>query len=213
MKTDDLVNMLATGGGTMTATAIGRRYATSIGWGMLGAILLMLVLLRTRHDLVQATSLPMFWIKLAFSGALAGGSLFATMRLSRPGARLEWLPLAVFLPVLTIWTIATYSYFDAEPVERSKLLFGETWKICPLLIAMLSIPVFVAVIRAMRDLAPTRPRLAGFTAGLLSGAIAAVVYCLHCPEMGAPFIGVWYLLGILIPACIGALLGSALLRW
>jgi hypothetical protein len=65
----------------------------------------------------------------------------------------------------------------------------------------------------MKELAPTRLRLAGFSAGLLSGAVAAVVYCLHCPELGAPFVGFWYLLGMLIPASIGAFLGESFLRW
>jgi hypothetical protein len=43
--------------------------------------------------------------------------------------------------------------------------------------------------------------------------LGAVVYSLHCPEMGAPFIGTWYLLGMLIPTLIGAALGRTLLRW
>jgi hypothetical protein len=31
--------------------------------------------------------------------------------------------------------------------------------------------------------------------------------------MAAPFIGIWYLLGMLIPAAAGALVGPRLLRW
>jgi hypothetical protein len=31
--------------------------------------------------------------------------------------------------------------------------------------------------------------------------------------MAAPFIGIWYLLGMLIPAVIGASIGPRLLRW
>ena len=54
---------------------------------------------------------------------------------------------------------------------------------------------------------------AGFTAGLLAGALAALVYSLHCPEAGIPFISFWYLLGMLIPASVGAWLGERLLRW
>ena len=46
-----------------------------------------------------------------------------------------------------------------------------------------------------------------------AGAIAALVYALHCPEMEAPFIGVWYVAGMLIPAAAGALLGPFVLRW
>ena len=93
------------------------------------------------------------------------------------------------------------------------LLWGDTWASCPLLIAMLSIPVFIAVLWAMRGLAPTRLRLAGAVAGLLSGTAGALVYCLHCPELAAPFVGFWYLLGMLIPTLVGALLGSRILRW
>jgi hypothetical protein len=35
----------------------------------------------------------------------------------------------------------------------------------------------------------------------------------HCPEMAAPFLGFWYILGMLIPTAVGALLGNRLLRW
>ena len=213
MKTEDLITLLATGAGAVEAPALGQRYATAIGWGVLGASLLMLLLLQIRQDLGQAIWLPMFWVKMGFVACLAAGGLFATVRLSRPGAKIDWVPVALGLPVLGIWSIAAVVLMEAEPMERSKLFFGETWKSCPLLIAMLSVPVFAAVIRVMKELAPTRLRLAGFAAGLLSGSVAAVVYCLHCPEMGAPFIAFWYLLGALIPAGVGALLGNTVLRW
>jgi len=75
------------------------------------------------------------------------------------------------------------------------------------------VPVFAATLWAMKGLAPTRPALAGAAAGLLAGAMAALVYALHCPEMEAPFIGVWYVVGMLIPAAAGALLGPLVLRW
>jgi hypothetical protein len=53
----------------------------------------------------------------------------------------------------------------------------------------------------------------GAAAGLLSGAAASLVYALHCPELGAPFLVLWYPLGMLIPAAAGAIAGPALLRW
>ncbi len=77
---------------------------------------------------------------------------------------------------------------------------------------MLSTPIFAGVMWAMKGLAPTRPRIAGAVAGLLAGATAALVYCLHCPEIEAPFIAFWYVLGMLIPVGVGALLGGVLLR-
>lgn len=65
----------------------------------------------------------------------------------------------------------------------------------------------------MRGLAPTRLALAGAASGLLAGALGALVYALHCTEIAAPFLGIWYVIGMLIPTAIGALLGPRMLRW
>jgi hypothetical protein len=213
MRTDDLVNMLATGAGAVQLNQAPRRYAIALGSGALGAAVLMLTLLGLRPDLNAALFLPMFWVKLAFVGCFAAASLFAALRLSRPGIKLSWIPGALTAPVLAIWSLAAVMLIQAEPAQRPGLFFGDTWNYCPFLIATLSAPVFVTVTWAMRGLAPTHLRLAGAAAGLLSGATATLVYCLHCPELAPPFVGFWYLLGMLIPAGIGALLGPRLLRW
>jgi len=78
---------------------------------------------------------------------------------------------------------------------------------------VLSLPVFVVAIGLLRRMAPTRLRLAGAAAGFVSGAVGALVYSLHCPELAAAFLSVWYALGMLIPTVVGALLGPRLLRW
>jgi len=213
MKTDDLIAMLARGAGPVDRGVAARRYATALGWGVLGAAVLMATLLGVRPDLSGALSLPMFWVKLAFAASLAAASLAAALRLSRPGARLAWVPGALAAPVLAMWTLAAIVLARADPALRPTLFFGQTWTSCPFLIAMLSAPVFVAMLWAMRGLAPTRLRLAGAAAGLLAGATGAVVYCLHCPELEAPFLGFWYVLGMLIPTAVGALVGRRLLRW
>ncbi|HPA91994.1 MAG TPA: NrsF family protein [Quisquiliibacterium sp.] len=36
---------------------------------------------------------------------------------------------------------------------------------------------------------------------------------MHCPEMAAPFLAVWYVGGVLAVAALGALLGPRVLRW
>ncbi len=155
----------------------------------------------------------MLWVKIAFAGALAAAALFAALRLSRPGARLSRIPPALAAPVLAMWALAAATLARAEPSRWPQLFLGETWASCPFLIAMLSAPLFAGAIWAMRNLAPTRLRLAGAAAGLLAGAMATLVYSLHCPEMQAPFLAFWYLLGMLIPAAAGALAGPRLLRW
>lgn len=213
MKTDDLVMMLATGEGVVGRHAAERRYAAAVAVGLVAATLLMLGLLGVRADLAETIRMPMFWVKLGYVACLAVASLLAVLRLSRPGARLEWVPVLVAAPVMALWVLAAIVLAVAEPGQRMALLLGATWAKCPLLIAMLSLPMFGATLWAMRGLAPTRLALAGTAAGLLSGTVGALVYCLHCPEMEAPFIGSWYLLGMLIPAALGTLLGPYVLRW
>jgi len=213
MRTDDLVAMLAADAGPVAPEATARRYAVALGLGALGAALLMVGLLGLRADLTEAALFPMFWIKLAFPACLAAAALYATARLSRPGVRLGQVPAAIAAPVLVIWVMGAYALAGAEASERTALLLGETWNECPFNIALLSMPAFAAFLWAMKGLAPTRLALAGAAAGLLSGAVGALVYSLHCPEMEAPFLGVWYLLGMLAPAIAGALIGPRLLRW
>ena len=213
MRTDDLITMLATGAGPVQTNVASGRYTTALVLGASGAIVLMVVLLGLRTDLEQAIYLPKFWVKFGFVAAVAVASLLLALRLSRPGIRLGTAPTGVGAPVLAMWILGAFTLLNADPAQRSALFLGDTWAVCPLLIALLSAPVFAAVTWAMKGLAPTRLRLAGGAAGLLSGAIGALVYCLHCPEMEAPFLGFWYLLGMLIPTAIGAMSGRLLMRW
>ena len=212
MKTDELVAMLATGATAVEPGATSRRYAAALGWGAFGATLLMAIALGVRPDLAEAARLPMFWMKLAFPACLAAGALYAVTRLSRPGVQLGRVSAALAAPVLAMWLLAAFALLRAAG-EREALIFGGTWSACPLLVALLSLPVFVAALWAMRGLAPTRLALAGAAAGLLAGAVGALIYALHCPEMEAPFLAIWYLLGMLIPTAVGALIGPPLLRW
>jgi len=213
MKTDDLIAMLASGAQSVEANALQRRYATALGWGGFGATLLMAITLGVRPDLAEASLLPMFWVKFALPASLLAGGLIAVARLSRPGTRLGRVTSALAAPVVAIWLLAAVVLLGGAPEARGELIFGETWKSCPFNVTLLSMPAFVALMWAMRGLAPTQLALSGAAAGLLSGAIGATVYSLHCPEMQAPFLAVWYLLGMLIPTALGALLGPRLLRW
>lgn len=214
MKTDELIAFLATGVEPVAASATARRHAVALAGGGVGAMLLMLVLLGVRADLLAAMHLPMFWVKLALPVGIALGALTAATRLARPGVALGWLPVALLLaPVVGIGLLAALALNATVPEARLALLLGRTWAVCPLLIALLSLPVFAGTFWAMNGLAPTRPALAGAAAGLLAGAVATAVYALHCPEMAAPFLATWYLVGMAVPTAVGALLGPRLLRW
>jgi hypothetical protein len=90
---------------------------------------------------------------------------------------------------------------------------GKSAMICPFLVLGLAVPIFLALLRALGKLAPSRLRSAGALAGVTAGASAALVYCLHCPESTASFVVTWYSGGIALAGLIGALLGPRLLRW
>jgi len=127
--------------------------------------------------------------------------------------RLGRLALALAAPIVLLWLLGGAVLAGADPSERPALVFGSTWRTCPFNIATISLPLMVAIFWAMKGLAPTRPAWAGAGSGLLAGALAAAAYALHCPEMQAPFLAVWYVLGMAIPAVAGALIGPRLLRW
>jgi hypothetical protein len=112
-----------------------------------------------------------------------------------------------------MWLLAAVALLGADPQNRATLILGQTASVCPWLIALLSTPLFVAFVWTMKGLAPTRLRLGGAACGFAAGAIGALAYTLHCPELAAPFLGIWYVLGMLIPTTVGAWLGPRLLRW
>lgn len=213
MKTDDLVSLLATGVEAVDTGASTRRYVFAVAAGTLVATILTAELLGLRPAFASYLSVPMFWVREAFCAALGAVGLVFVARLSRPGRRLGLLPVGIAIPVLAMWVIAVIALLGAEPQARSELIFGQTASVCPFLIALVSAPLLVALVWTVRGLAPTRLRLAGAAAGLAAGAIGALVYTLHCPELAAPFLGIWYVLGMLIPMTVGAWLGPHVLRW
>ncbi|MDP2398157.1 MAG: DUF1109 domain-containing protein [Burkholderiales bacterium] len=212
MKTDDLIAMLANDADAVAPQVWRQRYLMAMSAGLAGAVLLMLSLLGIRSDIAAAAQLPMFWVKLAFPAALATGALLAALRLSRPGIALGRVGTLLAAPVLAIWVLAGLALLRA-PEDAAMLVWGETWAACLVNVPLLSVPAFIALFMVMKTLAPVRPVAAGAAAGLLAGSLAAIIYSLHCPELAAPFIGLWYPLGMLIPAAAGAAIGPRLLRW
>ncbi|MFJ4373542.1 DUF1109 domain-containing protein [Pseudomonas japonica] len=213
MNTDELINLLASGEGPVDRRVLLRRLGIALLGGGLAALLLTISLYGVRADLGEVARTPLFWAKVALPGSLAVLAIWLNRRLSRPGVKGGGVWLLLGLPLLLVWLGAALSLAGAAPEARSELIFGRTWRTCTLNIALLSLPVLIGVFWALRGLAPTRLRQAGAAAGLLAGATATLAYCLHCPEMGVPFWGIWYLLGMLVPTLAGAALGPRLLRW
>ena len=213
MKTDDLISMLAASATPVPKHVASRRLSTALLVGLPMSFVIMLLVYGLRRDLMEVMERPMFWVRLVFPICVAAGAYVMVERLARPGARIRhaWLWLAV--PVLVIWSMAAYMLFSAPAGERPALLMGQTWRTCTANIGVVALPVFIAALVALKGLAPTRPALAGCAAGLMAGGAGAAVYALHCQELAAPFLAVWYVLGISLPAAVGALIGRRFLRW
>jgi hypothetical protein len=212
MKTDDLINMLARGNTAPPKLPIGR-ITLFVAVGVLVSVALMLLFLGINPNLPALLQVPSLWIKFGFVISLAVVGWITVTKLSLPGRRTNKLPWAVALPLFLMTSASIIVLASGMPEERSQLFWGATWRVCPFLIAGLSLPIFIAVLRVMRELAPTRLHLAGAAAGFVAGATAACVYSLHCPEIAVPFVNFWYSLGILIPTVIGAIIGPQALRW
>lgn len=213
MKTEELVDLLGSAATPVSARRAERHFAVLLAGAAELSLGCMLVWLGPREDWRQALALPAFWMKLAFPLSLALAAFVLLYRLGLPGRRLGLAPWVLAVPLVVVGALGAASWASAPESERLGLLLGDTWWFCPLAIAALSVPAAVLAFRALRTLAPTRLRLAGATAGLFAGAAAASAYAIYCPERGLPFLAVWYVLGMLLPAATGALLGRRLLAW
>lgn len=213
MKTDDLVAMLAAGPVAVPRQAASRRLGLALAIGAPLSLAILLVEYGPRRDLLQALFWPMFWVKLLFPLAIAGAAFVMAQRLARPGVPVRRAWIGAVLPVLVVWALAVVAWFDTPMEGRMPSLMGQSWRICAMSIAVMALPVFAGAMAALRSLAPTRPALAGAAAGALAGGVGAAVYALHCMELTAPFLAVWYVSGIAVPVLVGALLGPRLLRW
>jgi hypothetical protein len=213
MKTNELIALLAQQDPRPARSASGHRVTISALFGLVAATLLVAAMLGFRENWSEALRQPMFWWKLAYAVSLGVAALLATVRLASPGRKVGRTGLGLAVPPAIAIAAALAVLWLAPAGARAELIRGQTWQVCALLIAMLSIPAFAAVMWAIRGLAPTRLRAAGAAGGLLAGALATIAYCVHCPESQVPFWAVWYTAGMLIPAGVGAFLGPRLLRW
>lgn len=214
MKTDALISLLAAEAAPVPRHAAARRLALALGVAVPLSVALLLAGYGVRRDWADAVHWPMFWVKLLFPLCIALAAGVILQRLARPGVRVGagWL-LLLCAPVAMIWALAAAVWMPAAEPERVTMLWGISWQICAGSILLMAAPVFVGAMLALRSLAPTRPALAGAAAGALAGGVGAAVYAMHCMELAAPFLAVWYVSGIAAMAVLGALLGPRLLRW
>ena len=213
MKTQDLIRHLAQSGGAVDYREVRRRFWWPLAFAVVISTVLVLASVGPRADWREAATLPMFWMKLAFPAMVAIAAAGLLRGLGHPGVRTH-APIALLgVPFLLVWMMGAFALTAANPADRAHLVLGHSWLKCLVSIPVLSVPAFALAVHAVRGLAPTRLSVAGCVAGLVAGAVAALAYALCCDEMQAPFLAVWYALGMFVPAACGWFAGPRLLRW
>jgi hypothetical protein len=181
--------------------------------GCLVSFVAMWAWLGLRPDLADAIATTAYWIKFAYTLTLAGICFWLTERLGRPGAGTTRLQGLLAVPLVIIVVLAVIQLAAVPEDARRHLLMGASSNVCPWRIIALALPILVAAGLGMRRLAPTRLIAAGAACGLLAGAAGAWIYAFHCDESAAPFVAVWYTLGIAAVGAAGGASGKWLLRW
>jgi len=213
MKTDELITLLARDAAPVDPGVLPRRLSALALAGAVAALVIMVPWIGFRPDLPDAFADPTFWMKAIYTVGLGAAGFLLAERLSRPGAngRLGWTMAAACAAAIAALAAAQLVTMPSEQMPAA--IMGGSWDSCPLLIFVLALPGLAAILSTMRRFAPTRTALAGAAAGLLAGGVSATVYGLHCDENAAPFVAVWYSLGVALTVAAGAIAGSRVLRW
>lgn len=212
MRTDDLIADLSGRLEPVRPGALTRMLLAAIALGLTSSVILMLLALGLRPDLSRAIVSFGMWTKLVYTFVIAAFGFWLVGRAGRPGADMALPARALLLPVLAIAVLAVVQ-LAAPGADMPHLILGYSSRVCAFLVTFTALPTLAATFWALKRMAPTRLTQAGLGAGLFAGAVGAFVYSFHCMEGSAPFIGIWYSLGILATTAIGGLLGGRFLRW
>ncbi|MBI1360184.1 MAG: DUF1109 family protein [Alphaproteobacteria bacterium] len=213
MKTEDLIALIGRDAAPVPRASLPARLGVFGLVVLVLALIVLLVWLGVRPDLASALHTSAYWMKTIYTTGLAIAGFALVERLSRPGASARLGAVLLGACIAVIAAIAVIQLYSAPATDMTKELLGSTWDRCPWRILALSLPGLVAVLLAMRRFAPTRPALAGAAAGLFVGGLSATVYGLYCQETAAPFVAIWYSLGVGLSGLLGAATGHRALRW
>ncbi len=212
MNSDDLINALVRDAGPAPRAMMAKRLAPVMVCGFLISAALATAVLGVA-PVARATS-GALWMKVFYALCMTASAAWLAGRLARPGTEVGRATAAVALVVIAMVAAGmTAIVLKSAPSERHALTFGMSWWFCPWAILALSLPTLAGASWAMKGMAPTRPGVAGFVAGVLAGAVGALGYALACIATSPTFVPIWYTIGILLAGLIGAAFGRRLLHW
>ena len=215
MDTDLLIRTLAADN-AHREQPVGSVLATALAAAAPVCIVMYLVIfsiLGFRPNLGTAIHSPFYDLKFLVTLALAISAVAISLHLSRPEASLAGWAWLLLIPVgLLAFGIAGEMMMPQRLPMMTRLV-GSNSKVCMTVIPLLSLPLLVAALVALRHGAPARPAVAGAMAGLLSAGFAAALYASQCIDDSPLFVATWYTIAVAMVTGIGALAGSKLLRF
>jgi hypothetical protein len=213
MKTSDLIALIATDTAPVAKRGVSMRLTLVAVAALVLSFGALVAWLGIRPDMMDALHTSAYWMKTLYTVGLALAGFALVERLSRPGvsSRTGTILLGVCFAAIVALAILQLMHTPAD--EMGAAMMGSTWTRCPWRILALSLPGLIVALAAMRRFAPTHPTLAGAGAGIFIGGLAATIYGLYCQETAAPFVAIWYSLGIALSGLLGAVAGSRVLRW
>ena len=140
MKTDDLIALMAADAKRPAAPfPVTRRLATAALVGAAIAFAGLAVWLGVR-DMSEATASYSYWMKTAYTAALAVAGFLIVERLSRPGAKTTRGAIALFTVVAVMLGITIVQLVSTPSDAMREALLGSTWDRCPWRIVALALP-------------------------------------------------------------------------
>jgi hypothetical protein len=214
MKTEDLINALAEDHAARPwPGSLRRTFFAAMALGFAIAAAAFALTLGVRPDIALAMHTWRFDFKLVMTVTLAITSARLVWRLSRPAVDPRSAEVALVIAPFLLLAAVGYELWSVPKPEWATRAIGSNSIACLLSISLLSLAPLAGAFYALRRGAPLRPGFAGAAAGLLAGALAAMLYALHCPDDSPLFGAIWYSSAIASVTVAGMLFGRRFLRW
>ncbi len=173
------------------------------------------VVLGFREDYVSAMQNgALFWKPGLFLLVWIGSVLWIT-DLSRPAGVIKKSRLIPFLCAGLILLWQCVIQMPRTPLESMGTVLGDSS--APYCICVIAGAGGLALVMVWKTwlskTASPHPALLGFMAGLSAGALAGMVYALHCDRDAILYVTVCYGLPVLGLAVLGSVLGKRFLQW
>lgn len=210
MKLDDLLRTLAEDE-QRPVLRFRAQLAAALTCATLAACCVLVLTAGVRPDFPGALLSWQVQVKFGFVIILVLTAYYACLRAAQPDGQGSLRPL-VLAPGLLLAAVGV-ELATTSPGDWGSAGTGSHPGLCVAIVPLLSALPLAAAMATLRRSAPASSTRAGAMAGLVCGALGALVYMLRCTDDAPLFVAVWYVAAIAIVSVAGALIGRAALRW